>query len=359
MSPKTHCYLDYYQSKDKENEPLSIGGYLPVEICYGLEPEAVLDDSQAGHILGVQANLWTEYIGTEDYLYYMLLPRMTALTEVQWCSKDNKDWNRFVRSMDHMSKIYDLLGYDYGKHFRKFGQADWELVWTEDFNGSTIDENVWTRVDHGPSDWNRMMSLRDDLAYVEDGQLVLLGKVNDDMSKDNTPFVTGGIRSQGKKSFRMAKFEIRAKFNSAQGFWPALWLMPDCRLPKPEYAEIDIMEHLNHEGKAYQTVHSRYTLDGNVKQPKGGTALIDKDDWNIYGVEVHEDQIRFFINGALTFTYNKEEGQQYQFPWPDHPFYLIISNQLGGKWVGEIDGAQLPSELRVDWIRVYQRPVSE
>ena len=358
MAPKTHCYLDYYQARDKENEPLSIGGYLPVETSYCLEPEAGLNEQQSGHILGVQANLWTEYIADEDHLYYMLLPRMTALTEVQWCNKDNKDWNRFVKSMDHMSRIYDILGYDYGKHIRQFGKTDWELVWTEDFNGSEIDENVWTRVGHGPSDWNRMMSLRDGLAFVEDGQLVLLGKVNDDLAADNTPFVTGGIRSQGKKSFRMARFEIRAKFNSAQGFWPALWLMPDCRLPKPEYAEIDIMEHLNHESKAYQTVHSRYTLDGNVKQPKGSTTEIDKDGWNVYGVEVHEDQIRFFVNGALTFTYNKEEGQKYQFPWPEYPFFIILSNQLGGKWVGEIDAAQLPSELRVDWIKVYQRPLS-
>ena len=124
MAPKTHCYLDYYQTKDKDNEPLAIGGYLPVEVSYALEPTAGLDEQQAAHILGVQANLWTEYIGDEDYLFYMLLPRLTALTEVQWCKKENKDWNRFVSSIEHIFEIYDILDYDYGKHILRFCSLD-------------------------------------------------------------------------------------------------------------------------------------------------------------------------------------------------------------------------------------------
>lgn len=124
MAPKTHCYLDYYQTKDKDNEPLAIGGYLPVEVSYALEPTAGLDEQQAAHILGVQANLWTEYIGDEDYLFYMLLPRLTALTEVQWCRKENKDWNRFVSSIERIFEIYDILNYDYGKHILRFCSLD-------------------------------------------------------------------------------------------------------------------------------------------------------------------------------------------------------------------------------------------
>ena len=113
--------------------------------------------------------------------------------------------------------------------------------------GPQIDETIWERVQNGKADWNNMMSLRrEDLAFIEDGQLVLLGKVNDGSSSDTTAFVTGGLKSRGKKSFMpLAKFEIRAKFNNVDGFWPALWLMPDYDMPKDEYAEIDIMEHLN------------------------------------------------------------------------------------------------------------------
>ena len=114
MTPNTYCYFDYYQSEDKEKEPLAIGGNLPIEKVYGYEPFDGLDASQQKHILGVQANLWTEYIGTPEYLEYMLLPRMAALSEIQWCKPSDKNFDRFASSMKAESfKIYDILGYNY------------------------------------------------------------------------------------------------------------------------------------------------------------------------------------------------------------------------------------------------------
>ena len=117
MTPNTFYYLDYYQSLDKEKEPLAIGGYLPIEKCYSYEPfvEGMTEQEKA-HILGVQANLWTEYIATESHLQYMLLPRMAALSEVQWCQPENKSWERFYNSADAFCSIYDAMGYNYGKH---------------------------------------------------------------------------------------------------------------------------------------------------------------------------------------------------------------------------------------------------
>lgn len=80
-------------------------------------------------------------------------------------------------------------------------RSQWKLVWEENFDGPQIDESVWSRIPRGTSDWNDMMSLREDLAYIEDGQLVLLGKVGGE--EDETPFDQGlsegrfpGIRSQ-------------------------------------------------------------------------------------------------------------------------------------------------------------------
>lgn len=117
MTPNTFFYLDYYQSVDKDNEPLAIGGYLPIEKCYSYEPfTADMTDEEKAHILGVQANLWTEYIPTETQLHYMLLPRMAALSEVQWCQRENKNWERFFDSADDFCAIYDIMGYNHGKH---------------------------------------------------------------------------------------------------------------------------------------------------------------------------------------------------------------------------------------------------
>ena len=117
MTPNTYFYFDYCQSADKDNEPISIGGYLPVEKCYSYEPYAPdMTDEEKAHIIGVQANMWTEYIKTPEHLEYMLLPRAAALAEVQWCQPENKSWERFVASIKHYADIYDLLGYTYAKH---------------------------------------------------------------------------------------------------------------------------------------------------------------------------------------------------------------------------------------------------
>ena len=117
MVPNSHFYFDYYQSLDVENEPFGIGGYLPVDIVYSYEPYTEkMTAEERTHILGIQANVWTEYIKTEEHLHYMLLPRLAALCEVQWCAPENKSWDRFTKSIPHLTDAYELMGYNYAKH---------------------------------------------------------------------------------------------------------------------------------------------------------------------------------------------------------------------------------------------------
>lgn len=118
MTPNSHMYIDYYQSRERDKEPLCIGGYVPVEKVYSYEPYEGMTPGTEDHILGVQANLWTEYVTTPEFLEYMLLPRMCALSEVQWCNADRKDYTRFDNSLDHTFKMLDVMGYTYAKHVR-------------------------------------------------------------------------------------------------------------------------------------------------------------------------------------------------------------------------------------------------
>ena len=118
MTPNSHMYIDYYQSRERDKEPLCIGGYLPVERVYSYEPFEGMAPGTEDHILGVQANLWTEYVTSEEFLEYMLLPRMCALSEVQWCNADRKDYTRFDASLDHTFQMLDVMGYTYAKHVR-------------------------------------------------------------------------------------------------------------------------------------------------------------------------------------------------------------------------------------------------
>jgi len=116
MTPGETCYFDHYQSKDK-NEPLAIGGYLPLENVYNYEPipESLTAD-EAKYILGAQANVWTEYMPTAKQVEYMILPRMAALAEVDWTAKDKKEWNGFQTRIKTHFDLYNQLGYNFCDH---------------------------------------------------------------------------------------------------------------------------------------------------------------------------------------------------------------------------------------------------
>ena len=120
MTPGSHCYFDHYQTEDKENEPLAIGGFTSVEKVYSYEPvPEELTAEEAKYILGAQANVWSEYIKTPAHAEYMVLPRMTALAEVVWSPKSSRDWSGFTQRMDAQFKRFDELGFNYAKHMIK------------------------------------------------------------------------------------------------------------------------------------------------------------------------------------------------------------------------------------------------
>lgn len=117
MSPNSHMYIDHYQSQNKEEEPLAIGGFLPVEKVYSYEPvPEELSTDEAAHILGVQTNLWTEYISNIKKAEYMLLPRLEAEAEVAWTPKNKKDFADFEKRLNIDYKRLDKMGINYRNH---------------------------------------------------------------------------------------------------------------------------------------------------------------------------------------------------------------------------------------------------
>ena len=133
MTPNSYLYFDYYQSLDKANEPLAIGGYLPLETVYSYEPmPKELTADEARHIIGVQANIWTEYMPTFKQMQYMALPRLAALSEVQWSQPSLKDYNSFTNRLTEFTHLYDRLGYNYAKHLYNVAiHVDSDNKWRE------------------------------------------------------------------------------------------------------------------------------------------------------------------------------------------------------------------------------------
>jgi hexosaminidase len=118
MVPTSHLYFDYYQSEDPTTEPSCVGGYLPVSRVYEFQPlPKELTPEQQKHIIGVQANIWTEYIKSFWHVEYMAMPRMDALTEIQWNNPDleSRNFNAFVERCRRMAQLYDLYHYNYAK----------------------------------------------------------------------------------------------------------------------------------------------------------------------------------------------------------------------------------------------------
>lgn len=117
MTPNTYLYFDYYQSKKVEDEPLAIGGYLPIEKTYNYEPmPKELTKEEQQYIKGVQANLWTEYIPVFSQVQYMVLPRLGAAAEVQWTDPSKKDYKDFLRRVPHLVAVYDCYGWNCATH---------------------------------------------------------------------------------------------------------------------------------------------------------------------------------------------------------------------------------------------------
>ena len=233
------------------------------------------------------------------------------------------------------------------------------LVWHDEFNDGVLDGRVWSKIPRGKADWAIHMSSNDTLFAFDDGDLVLRGMENTFLPKDKAPFLTGGVWSKNKKAFGFGRVEVRARFDVAQGFWPAIWMLSQNNnaLNWPHGGEIDIMEHFRDNSYVNNTVHSHYTYNlgrrnrpSHVAYPK-----YNEGEYNTYSVERFQDSLVFFVNGKRTLNYPRyHNGEDGQFPFSQHDYYLILDAQLGRDRSPYIDTAKLPVELRIDYVRYYE-----
>jgi len=115
MTPTSYCYFDYYQG-DPALEPWAIGGYLPLTRVYSYEPvPGLLSADEAPFVIGAQANLWTEYVPTPAQAEYMTYPRIAAIAETGWSTKEGKNWDDFLGRMVKQFRRYDQMGVNYAR----------------------------------------------------------------------------------------------------------------------------------------------------------------------------------------------------------------------------------------------------
>lgn len=234
--------------------------------------------------------------------------------------------------------------------------SKWKLTWSDEFsyNGKP-DNSKWSFSGRGKSDWACFCTDDTATAFVKDGFLYLSG-IQSNNPSDTAEYMTGCIQTKGKFSFKYGKLEVRAKLSEGQGSWPAIWLLGE-NGNWPNNGEIDVMEHLNFDSIFYQTMHSYYIdVLKHKDDPKYfTTASFKVGDFNVYGMEWYPGRIDLLINGKKTFSYPKIPDDTTGKQWPfDQPFYLILDQALGGNWPGPVNKKDLPQQMIVDWVRVYQ-----
>ncbi|GGK78730.1 glycoside hydrolase family 16 protein [Rufibacter glacialis] len=241
--------------------------------------------------------------------------------------------------------------------------SDWTLLWEDEFNkDGAPDPSKWSYAGRRSPDWACYCADNPEITYVKDGLLYLKAVLNQDKN-DTAKYQTACIHTKDKFVFTYGKVEVRAKLSKGKGSWPAIWLMPqDSKYGGwPKSGEIDVMEHLNYDTIFYQTLHSEYIDQMNQKKNPlyFATPAFKEGEFNVFGLEWYPDRMDFFVNNQKTFTYPRIENADAR-QWPfDQQFYLILNQALGGNWVGTIKDEDLPVQMVVDWVRVFQMQDSQ
>lgn len=262
------------------------------------------------------------------------------------------------------------------------------VVFRDDFNQSALDTRYWTIYDRmataffNPSTWCQYAWGDEDLTYVKDGVLSMLGVKRDypiyytDDPKQpaslSTYYAQGAVTTRYKLYFTPPfRVDISARFTKmAQGIWYALWMITD---KGSSEGEIDIVEKLNYGDRTYHTVHTPYTLHVEQRlqdqKQQEYVSIINPMSFNTYSLEVREDELLIFVNDIETLRYvhipHAESDSAYQnlrddlkpwylrnWPFMDYNWEIIMNIAMGGEWPGPVADDELPGQMDVDWVQV-------
>jgi beta-glucanase (GH16 family) len=259
---------------------------------------------------------------------------------------------------DDTRVVFTNAGYDAPASY-----PGYTLAWSDEFDGPSLNAAAWSNQngDGCPSlcGWGNneleYYTDRPDNLFFQDGKLVIEAKREDYGGK---PYTSSKILTQGKKSFRFGRIDIRARLPKGKGIWPALWLLPQSNVYGgwPRSGEIDLMELVGHEAnKVYGTLHYG-PGPGSTQISRGYTLPAGNfsDEFHVFSVEWRQDQIKWYVDNNLFSTVNKADIGTLNWPFNEE-FFLIFNLAVGGNWPGNPDaGTYLPQWMIVDYIRVYQ-----
>lgn len=241
----------------------------------------------------------------------------------------------------------------------------WVLVWSDEFDGASIDRSKWqSDVNANGGGNNELQYYTDEPenSWVENGLLVIEARDEDYGGLDGSRnFTSARLNTKFRGAWTYGRIEVRARLPIGQGIWPAIWMLPqdDVYGTWAASGEIDIVETI---GSEPSTIHGSLHFGGqwpNIQSSTGSKTLEEgsvQDDFHAYAIEWEEDEIRWYLDGELYRTANSWSSSAADFPAPfDQDFYLIVNLAVGGNWPGSPNNTTpFPARMEIDYARVYQ-----
>ncbi len=237
------------------------------------------------------------------------------------------------------------------------------LAWADEFNGASLSSTDWSFENGdgcpGICGWGNneleYYTSRPENLFFQDGKMIIEARKENYSGKSYT---SSKILTRGKKVFKYARIDIRAKLPKGKGIWPAFWLLPQNNVfgGWPKSGEIDLMEMVGHEAnKTHGTLHFG-PGPGSTQLTRSHTLAsgIFNDEFHVFSLEWKENSIKWFLDGVLFSTYTSADFGSANYPF-NEDFFMIINLAVGGNWPGNPDATTyFPQWLIVDYIRVYQ-----
>ena len=225
----------------------------------------------------------------------------------------------------------------------------WQLVWSDEFNGTSVDGSKWN-VDVGnPNVNNEREYYQASNATVTGGNLVITAK---NQSVGGQPFTSAKLQTSGKFSTTYGRIEARIKVPAFQGSWPAFWMLGTNigSVGWPSCGEIDILEQVNTSNTILGTMHWN---GGSGHVQYGSSTTTTLSDFHVYAVEWDTNSIKWFVDNTLYVTGNIQNNINNTGAF-HNPFYIILNLAVGGDLPGQtVNTGALPSNMLVDYVRVY------
>lgn len=235
-----------------------------------------------------------------------------------------------------------------------------ELVWSDEFNGAgPVDASKWMYDLGNNNGWGNAelenYTNSTDNVTQNGGNLVIQAL------KSGSSYTSGRVLTKNKQNFQYGRVDVRAKLPQTQGIWPAIWMLGSDidQNNWPKCGEIDMMElrgqtpteFLSTMHFADNTGNHKYEGIGSVKLPDGGSFA---NDFHTFSSVRSKDQIRFYLDGKLYYTFSTSNTSPYAYPFNNN-FFVVLNVAVGGNFLGNPDASTVfPQQMQVDYVRYYQ-----